>query len=52
MIIPKNARRVDGPSILDDFTGALMCLQRESLVVKLLEHSLESGEPAVKKSSR
>ena len=52
MIIPKNERQVDGPSILDDFTGALICSQRESMVVRLLEHSLESGEPAVKKSSR
>ena len=52
MIIPKNYRRVDGPLIFDDFTGGLMCLQKESMVVKLLEQSLESGEPAVKKSSR
>ena len=36
MIIPRNFRRVDEPSILDDFTGASMCSQRESMVVELL----------------
>ena len=52
MRIPKNERRVDRSLILDDFTGALICSQRESMVFRLLKYSLESGEPAVKKSSR
>ena len=34
--IPKNVNVVDGPSTLDDFTGALILLQRESIAVKLI----------------
>ena len=52
MMIPKNERRVEGPSIFDDFTGVLIYPQRESMVSRLLEHSSESGDPAVKKSSK
>ena len=52
MMIPKNERRVEGPLIFDDFTGALICPQRESMVSRLLEHSSESGDPAVKKLSK
>ena len=52
MMIPKNERRVEGPSIFDDLTGALICSHRESMVFRLLEHSSESGDPAEKKSSK
>lgn len=52
VMIPKNKRQVDGPSILDDFTGILICLQKESMVIRLLKHSFESGDPAIKSSSR
>ena len=34
MIIPRNKRQVEGPSILDDFTGASMRLQRESIAFR------------------
>ena len=52
VMIPKNRRQVDGPSILDGFTGILICLQKESMVIRLLKHSFESGNPAIKSSSR
>ena len=50
--MPKNVNVVDGPSTLDDFTGALILLQRESIAVRLFMQSLELAGPAVKKSSR
>ena len=40
------------PSIFDDFAGALISSQRESMDFRLLEHSSESGNPAVKQSSK
>ena len=52
MIIPKNERRVEGPSVFDDSTGVLISSQRESMDFRLLEHSSESGYPDVKKSSK
>ena len=52
VMISKSKRQLDGPSILDDFTGKLTCLQKESMVIRLLKHSFESGDPAVKKSSK
>ena len=50
--LPKNVNVVDGPSTLDDFTGALILLQRESIAVRLFMQSLELAGLAVKKSSR
>ena len=50
--IPKNVNVVDGPSTLDDFTGALILLQRESIAVRLFMQSLEFAGLVVKKSSR
>ena len=47
--IPKNERRVEGPSILDGFPGALMYSQSETMVIRLLEHLSEAGDPAIKK---
>ena len=53
MMIPKNERQVEGNSIFDGFTGAfIICSQRESMVIRLLEHSSEAGDPAVKKLSK
>ena len=52
MMIPKNERQVDGLSILDNFTGALICSQREIMVIMLSKCSFESGNPAVKKLSK
>ena len=50
--MPKNVNVVDGPSTLDDFTGALILLQRENIAVRLFMQSFELTGPAVKKSSR
>ena len=50
--IPKNVILVEGPSILEDFTGALMVVQRDSIDCRLSVHSVEPGEPAVKKLLR
>ena len=50
--IPRNMILVEGPSILEDFTGALMVVQRDSIDSRLSAHSVEPGEPAVKKLSR
>ena len=50
--IPRNMSRVDGPSILEVLTGALILLHRESIACRLSEHSSVPGEPAAKKSSR
>jgi len=50
--IPKNVILVEGPSILEDFTGALMVVQRDCIDYRSSAHSVEPGEPAVKKSSR
>ena len=43
---------VEDPSILEDLTGALMVVQRDSIDCRLSAHSVEPDEPAVKKSSR
>ena len=50
--IPKNVILIEGPSILEDFTGALMIVQRDNIDCRLSVHFVEPGEPAVKKSSR
>ena len=50
--IPKNVILVEGPSILEDFTGALMVVQKDSIDCRLSAHSVEPGEPAIKKSLR
>ena len=39
IIIPRNVRRVVGPSILEGLTGALSLLQTASMVTRLLAHS-------------
>jgi len=51
VIIPRNVILVEGPSILEDFTGTLMVVQRGSIDCRLSVYSVEC-EPAVKKSSR
>jgi len=38
--MPKNYNDVEGPSTLDDFTGALILLSKESIAVKLFMQSL------------
>jgi len=43
--IPKNVILVEGPSILEDLTGALMAVQRDSIHCRLSAHSVEPGEP-------
>ena len=48
MKIPKNERRVEGPSIFDGFPGALIYSQSETVVIRLLEHLSEAGDPAIK----
>ena len=50
--MPRNVNTVDGPSTLDDFTGALILLQKESIAVRLFKQSLVSAGSAVKKSSK
>jgi len=50
--IPRNVILVEGPSIMEDFKGALMVVQRDSIDCRLAAHSVEPGELAVKKSSR
>ena len=47
MTIPRNVSLVDGPSILEVLTGALMVVQSESIACRLCEHSVEPGKPAV-----
>ena len=49
MKIPKNERRVEGPLILDGFPGALICSQSETVIIRLLGHLSEAGDPAIKK---
>ena len=36
MTISKNERQVDGSSTLYDYTGTLICSQRESIAIRLL----------------
>ena len=48
--IPKKVSCVEGPSIFEVLTGALLHLHRETIACRLSEHSVEHGEPAVKKS--
>ena len=50
--IPKKVMEVEGPSILDDFIGALMRSDSDSIQLRLLLQIVESGGPAVRKSSR
>ena len=50
--MPKNVSDVDGPSALDDFTGALIFLQRESIAIKLFLWSSVLAHLAVDRSSR
>jgi len=50
--MPKNVRDVEGPSTLDDFTGALILLHRDSIAVKLFMQLSVLADPAVKKSSK
>ena len=50
--IPRKVMEVDGPSILDDFIGALMRSHNDSIELRLLLQIVESGGPAVRKSSR
>ena len=50
--IPKKISCVKGPSIFEVLIGALMCSHRESIACRLSEHSVEYGEPAVKKLSK
>ena len=38
---------VDGPSIFDDLTGALICLQTDSIALKFCTQTAESAAPAV-----
>ena len=48
----KSVSVVDGSSTLDDFTGALILLQREIIAVRLFMQLLELCGPAVKISFR
>ena len=50
--IPRKVLAVGGPSILDDFTGALMRWHNDNMELRLLLQIGESGGPAVRKSSR
>ena len=50
--MPRNVNDVEGPSTLDDFTGALIFLQRESIAFKLFMQLSVLAPPAVKKSSQ
>ena len=50
--MPKNVRDVEGPSTLDDFSGALILLHRESIAVKLFMQSSVLADLAVKKLSK
>ena len=50
--IPKNVILVEGPSILEKFTGALMVVKRDSIDCRLSAHSVEPGKSAIKKSLR
>jgi len=50
--MPRNVRRVVGPSTLDVLTGILRFWQSESMAAKLPEHLQDYGVPAMKKSSR
>lgn len=50
--MPKNVNDVEGPSTLDEFTGALILLPRESIAVKLFMQLSVLADPAVKKSSK
>ena len=50
--IPRKVRKVVEPSIFDGFTDTFIPWHNESIVERLLEHFLEAGAPAMKKSSR
>ena len=50
--IPRKVMVVEGPSILDDFIGALMRSHNDNMELRLLVQIGESGGPAVIKLSR
>ena len=50
--MPRYSRHVVGPASLSSARGMPSVPQREVMVAKCWEHSLEDGEPATKKSSR
>ena len=50
--IPRKVIEVDGPSILDDIIGALMCSHSNSMELRLLLQIVEFGGQAVRKLSR
>ena len=50
--IPRKVSWVDGPSILEVLTKALMLSHSESIGCRFFERSAELGEPVVKKLSR
>jgi len=47
--MPRNVIEVDGPSIFEDFTRALMYLQSDNMESRL---QWQLGDSAVRKSSR
>jgi len=50
--MPKNVNNVEASSTLDDFTGALILVHKESIAIKLFMQSSALAGPAVKKSSK
>ena len=50
--IPRKVMAVIGPSILEDFTGALMHWLNDNMELRLLLQIGKSGGPVVRKSSR
>ena len=46
-VYTKKVIDVDGPSILDDLTGALICLQIDSIALRFCTQTAESAAPAV-----
>ena len=50
--MPRKVIDVDGPSIFDDLTGALICSQTGSIALGFCTQTAESAEPAVRKSSK
>ena len=50
--IPRKVIDVDGPSIFDDLTGALICSQIDSIPLRFCTQTAECAGPAVRKSSK
>ena len=50
--IPRKVIQMDGPSILEDFMGALICLHSANMELRLWLQMGESDNPAVRKLSR